>query len=317
MKVGSALLVAGISLACALGCGSQRIGKPPAEPTLRDESDAIPGDLDVALRIDLAKIRSALGEAAFELLRRGTPVGGASGDSASESLLADAIAKSDSVVIAVRPAESAESTDSVLVLRGKFAGIDPRRYETEPRWGPPMDLGGDWRRWDRPRPKGRAAPARIYARSDDLFVFVSTAPIDSVERQLEEGADDPHVEPVDKGLLSLDARSAAFLPFVERRAPSFAGLIERSTRLKVFADLDSVSLTAEVELELESEGVARQAAEAVGQVAKEAQAGGGIASEIVRGMRIEAVKNRLVIHVALPVSTVNELIACVGGGPCE
>lgn len=318
MRAWALSLAFGMSLFVGMGCGPKRIAKPTAaEPSLRDESDAIPGDLDVALRIDLAKIRAALGDAGIELIRRGTPVGGASGDAASESLVADAIAKSDSVVVALRPSESSSATDSVMVLSGHFAGIDPRRYESDPRWGPPMDLGGDWRRWDRPRPKARAAPARIYARSDDLLVFVSTAPIDSVERQLEEGANDPHVEPVDKGLLSLDARTVAFLPFVESRAPAFAGLIQRSTRLRVSADLDSVSFTAELELELESEGVARQAAEAVGEVAKDAQAGGGVASEVVRGMRIETVQNRLVARVALPMSTLGKLLDCTGGGACE
>lgn len=312
------MVLVALALWAVVGCGPKRIPKPAAaEPSLRDESDAIPGDLDVAIRIDLSKIRAALGAQAFELLRRGTPVGGATGDTGSESLLADTIAKADSVVIAFRPSEEAKATDSVLVLRGRFTDIDPRRYETDPRWGPPMDLGGDWRRWDRPPPKGRAAPARIYARSNDLFVFVSTAPIDSVERQLEEGADDPHVEPVDKGLLSVDARSAAFLPFVEKRAPSFAGLIQKSTRLSMFADLDSVSLTAELELDLESESVAREAAEAVGEVAKQAQKDGGLAAEIVSGLRIQAVGERLVLRLSLPVAAVNRLIVCAGGGACD
>jgi hypothetical protein len=308
-----------VSVLCvAASCGPKRIPKPPAaEPSLVDESDAIPGDLDVALRIDLSKIRSALGEAEFELLRRGTPVGGATGDAGSESLLADAIAKADSVVVAFRPSADAKATDSVLVLRGRFTGIDPRRYETEPRWGPPMDLGADWRRWDRAPPKGRAAPARIYARSNDLFVFVSTAPIDSVERQLELAADDPHVEPVDKGLISVDARSAAFLPFVEKRAPSFANLIAQSTRLRMFVDLDSVSMTGELELELDSEAVAKEAAEAVGNVAKDAQSEGGLAGDIASGLRIQAVGDRLVLRISLPAGTVKRLLVCAGGGPCD
>jgi hypothetical protein len=85
----------------------------------------------------------------------------------------------------------------------------------------------------------------------------------------------------------------------------------------MFADLDSVSFSAEIELELESEAVARQAAEAVGQVAKDAQAGGGIAAEIVRGMRVQTVQNRLVARLALPVSTVNRVIVCAGGGACD
>ncbi len=311
-------LVLLLALLAATGCGPKRIPRPPAAvPSMSEPTDAVPGDLDVALRVDLSKIRAAIGDAAFELLRRGTPVGGASGDRGSESLLADAIAKSDSVVIALRPSEKEKLTDSVIVLQGRFESIDPRNYETTPRWGLPIDLGADWRRWDRPRPTTRAAPARIYAHGNEMMVFVSTAPIDSVERQLEQGADDPHVEPVEKGLLSLDARSRVFVPFLDGRAPSFARLLERSSRLRMFADLDSTEMTAEVELELDSEGAAREAADAVGEVARSAQADGGLMAKVVSGLRIEAVGNRLVARLSLPVDIVSRLVVCAGGGACD
>jgi hypothetical protein len=271
----------------------------------------------VALRVDLEKIRGVLGESAFaELAKRGFGAG-ASGDAASERMLADAIAQADSIWIALRPGARAELTDSVTILRGHFASIDPRRYPAKPPWQPALDLGGGWRRYDRADPPSRAAPARIYARGDEALVLVSTASLDSVERRLEQGADDPHLDPPDKGVLSLEARGEALRAALADRAPSAARMLGSAKRLSVVADLDSIGLSAEVELTFETEAQAKEAAEAGGMVAKATAEQGGIAARVTRGLRIEAVGTRVVLRLALPPETVAQLLGCAGGASCD
>lgn len=311
-------LILGVALSTSGCTGPERIA-PPASPgpSMGSPADAIPGELDVALRVDLEKIRDVLGETAFaELTKRGFGAG-ASGDAASERLLADAFAQSDSVWIALRPGARAELTDSVTILRGHFARIDPRSYSASPPWQPAIDLGGGWRRYDREAPPSRAAPARIYAKGDEALVLVSTASLDSVERRLEQGADDPHLEPAEKGVLSLQARGEALRSALVDRAPAAARFLGRAQRLSVVADLDSIGLNAEIELTFDREDLAKQAAEAGGEVARAAADQGGIAARVTRGLRIEAVGTRVVLRLALPPETVAALLGCAGGASCE
>jgi len=301
----------------AVGCGPGRI-PPPATPapTLRGPTDAIPAELDVALRIDLGRIRSVLGQEAFERLRQSSTSSGAHGDAETERLMTDALSRSDAVWIAFRPAERADITDSVTVLRGKFAGFDPRDYDSSPRWQGPQDLGGGWRRYDRQRPKVRAAAARIYARSEDVLVVVSTAPLDSVERRLEGGADDAHMEPVEEGILSLDARADAVGRWLLERTPTGARLLAGVRRLRLRADLHTVGLEAELELEMKEESTAKDTAEALAQVAKALAESGGLEARVIAGLKVEVVGGRVVLRLSLPPDVLAAVLGCVGGGSC-
>jgi hypothetical protein len=266
------------------------------------------------LRIDLARIRAAIGESAFEILKQGSHP--AAGSSDPDALLGEAISRADTVWIALRPSERGDATDSVTVLKGRFAELDPRRL-AKGEWGPPTDLGADWRRFERKRPVSRARPARIYARSDDLLVFVTPAALDSVERRLERGIADEHLDPTEKGVFSVDARPAPLARLVSGRSPTIGRLLARSERLKVTADLDAQGLRGELELELPGESEAREAAESLGSVARALVASGGMAAKLAAGLVVEAVGSRAVVHVRIPPETLALALRCAGGGACE
>lgn len=291
------------------GCGKERIPPPSAPaPALQGPTDAIPAELDVAIRIDLGRIRSVLGADAFERLRQRAVADAASADSGTERLLTDALARADAVWIALRPAQRAELTDTVTVLKGDFAKLDPRAYESNPRWGPALDLGGGWRRYDREAPPLRSAPARIYARTDDVLVLVSVAAVDSVERRLEEGVDDSHLEPAERGVLSLEARTGAVRGWLSERWPLLGRLAGQGDRLRFGADLDSRGLSAELELELESESAARQTADALAELARALGGAGGLEAKVLAGLRIEGVGNRVVARLVLPPEVLAEVL---------
>ncbi|MGC4088687.1 MAG: hypothetical protein QM756_12470 [Polyangiaceae bacterium] len=107
-------------LLCAACSGPARPPLPPA-PELTEPALALPADLDLVLRFDLQRLRSALGIDAEALLRRvseRTPSSEPDADTAR--LLLSLLSRTETLWLAVRPGLSAELTDGVIALRGDF-----------------------------------------------------------------------------------------------------------------------------------------------------------------------------------------------------
>jgi hypothetical protein len=296
--------------ALVAGCGAERI-PPPSTPApgLASPAQAIPGDLDVALRLDLHRMRDALGPAAVAALERRAP-GRAGAEAGNARLIAQAFKHADTVWIALRPEARAELMDNVIVLEGSFAGLDPQSFPTRPRWGPPVDLGADWRLYSRARPPNRAAPARIYVHSDSLLVFVSTAEIDSAKRAIEQHAGDEHMEPEAKGAMSIAARLPPLAGLIASRSPAAARLLGRGTKLSADADLGARGLDAELDVDFDSADHARSAADAAGLLAKGVAGEGGATAAVARALHIESVGKSLVVQVKLTREQLARLTAC-------
>jgi hypothetical protein len=286
-----------LSLALA-ACGPERIPRPPTPaPVVDNPTDAIPGDLDVVVRIDFERIRRTLGPELIADIRRH---GAAGRDAGAEPLVAEAIERADTIWIALRPGDSAELSDAVVVFRGRYSGFDPKRLPADPPWSGPVDLGATWRLYERARPKVRSAPARVYARGEDLLVLVSTAEIDSVERTIERGAGGPSLAPPEKGAISIEARVPPIAERIADRSPAAAKLLSRARRLRASADLEAAGLKAELELEFELEEHARRAADAAGILKRAMAEQQTLAGSIARALEIDAVGSVLVVAIALP-----------------
>jgi hypothetical protein len=256
----------------------------------------IPADLDLVVRVDVARIRRALGDSALSRLRE-QAAAGVSTHPALSRLLADALLRADTVWIALRPNARPELTDNVVVLRGSFAELDPRSYRLG--FGPGADLGGGYFRHDR-ETQSRAEPARLYTRADELWILVSTAELDSVERQLEQRAGDPHLEPAEKGVLSFAARGGAVARALEDRSVQIARLLSASEEVRGHVDLDAESLDAEMELDVASEAAARDAADGLAHLAQVFGRLGPEAGTVVHALSIEAVGQQVVLRLKLP-----------------
>ena len=303
--------VLALSALVAAGCGPERIPRPstPA-PTLFRPADALPADLDVVLRIDFRRIRTALGAEALSRLRR---VAARSDDEATDRLVADALERADTVWIGLRPASSLELSDAVLVLRGKFRGLEPRHYASEPKWQAPVDLGAAWRRYDRAAPKLRSSPARIYVQESELMLFVSIAELDSVERALEHGERDKRLDPKEKGLISLEARVRRLVPVLEQRSPNAARLLGSARRLRLNAELDAAGLSGELELEFEEPEQAERTANAASLLARALASDTSLTGRVASALRIEAIERTLVVKAALSAEEFNALVNCADG----
>ncbi len=244
-----AALSAALVMSAACG-GSQRLA-PPSAPPLRPEA-AIPGDLDWVLRLDLRRVRRALGPARLtalgaEELTRGAPS------------LARALLHTDTLWLALRPGEGLEDTDYVVIAQGSFRDFTPGG-EAE-QWGPEMDLGADWRRQER---RGlarlrRQDVARLYRSGDDVLVFVSAVELHSVARQLERLEGDSRVTPPALGVLALAGRLERRPLAFQRRAPELSELLEGAREVTGHASLEAGEVQVELALEYLDEPSARAA----------------------------------------------------------
>jgi hypothetical protein len=276
--------------------------------------DAIPGDLDVVVRIDLGRVRSVLGAAALEEIgTRSQPDGE---DPTGESrLLAEALRGADRVWIAWRPGLPARSTDSVVVLEGRFRDFDPDAASGGATFRRPIDLGAGWELYARPQPKRRGAVERIYLRRPSLMVLVSPAEVDSVERAVERGARDPHLEPPSRGVLSFEARSGGLSAASQAGSPALSRLLERATVLRGHASLDGSGLAAEVEIVCESEATAQDTARAVRIVAAAVADQSGWLGGVARSLVVSKVGTSAVIRLTLDRSALDALVRCASGDP--
>jgi hypothetical protein len=263
----------------------------------------------VALRLDMERMRRALGHAAIEALRQ-RAAESAADDAAGQRLIADLVASADTVWIALRPSSSAQLTDQVLVFEGEFSGFEPGGYGAQPAWKIPLDLGGGWRVYERAQPPVRSAPARIYLRANEIVVLVSTAEIDSVERALEQRAGDAHLQPARRGVISIEARPQPLARHLQDRAAAVARLLARASRLRAHADLGATGLSAELELELQSRHGAQQVAAASELLAIALAQQDGVAAEVARHLQVEVVGEVTVLRLKLDRAALQRLVDC-------
>jgi hypothetical protein len=312
-----------VAAACALAislsaCASSSRPPPPAAPVLFEPLDAVPADLDVAVRVDVARLRAALGTLLFAGLRR-VATAGIEADGTSDYLLL-AIEKSDLAVFAFRPELEGAGVDGVLVLRGKFEKLDPRDSKARPPWQSPRDLGGAVRRYDRDQPAERGAPARIYARGDEMLVIVSAAEIDSVELRVERQQESAVVRPPARGVIAFAARLRAFRLPLHQRFPLVAELLEDAREVHGVVEFGADGASFELSLPFESEAAAESAKTGIAGVLKafgERGAGEGVFSAIAKRTSAERAGAHVVLRVSVPIPELGALLLPSLAAPAE
>ena len=105
----------------AAACGPKQIAAPPAAPNVTSAAELIPADLDVVVRLDLGRVKAALGATALtalahEVLARDN---GGAGQEADELVLASLLS-AEQVYLGYRPSPLWAPLDRVLALQGHF-----------------------------------------------------------------------------------------------------------------------------------------------------------------------------------------------------
>ncbi|AUX46658.1 hypothetical protein SOCE26_081650 [Sorangium cellulosum] len=246
-RAGAAALLA---LALALpACGDAAprpaagAAKSPAGPRLVrriEPAELLPADLDLVVRVDVARMRAGLGRAAADELAQ-RALGEAE---APDAALDAALRRADVVWLGLRLADLEEG-DRVIVLEGRMGGLapDPARWEAVP------SAHGGVSIFDR---RGAAAPradaARLIALGDRAVALVSPVEVSSVARVLRDGPDARRGDPAAEGIVSLDLRARRLPPHLARRFPSLGALIAGVERVRAVASLldEGVRVDAEI-----------------------------------------------------------------------
>jgi len=299
----SLLLALGIGLlALQSSCGPKPLASPPPAPAARSAADWIPSDLDVVARLDLGRVRDALGPAALETLANEALAGGNAGRDPGGLLLASLLS-AELVFLGFRPGHDLAPLDRVLSVEGRFEQL--RRPPAG--FSGATDLGGDVRYWER-RPAEERLPrvetARIYAFGERTRVFVSTAEIDAVERALSGLGGEGRLVTPEQGTLSVAAR-----PWLLTRLLGGATLDElfrRAKALTLVTDLESDSLLLKLQLELANETDAERLAHAVKEVLARQLAGTPLAASA----RVEVLEERVTLGAKLSRAELGGAVAC-------
>lgn len=309
-RVGLALL--GLCAGLGSACGAERIGPPPNAPTLVRASDAMPADLDLVVRLDLRKIRDTLGGPAMTALSQQAVQGMRGADRGTDALLLRAFEQTDTLWLGMRPTSAFEAADSVFIMSGHFPNFDPHRAESTPRFDPAIDLGGDLRRYDRPRPPARSAPARIYVHGEDLLVSLSEAEIDSVERSLEEQRGMPPLEPAEKGVLSGVARPQVLPLALLAGTGGLRRLVQSADRLEFDADLTGSGVDATLALRFAEQPLAEQVAKALSEMRDALGSGSGRLAKFATRTKVGSAGQYVSLQLTLGRDEFAELVNCRG-----
>jgi hypothetical protein len=295
-RSGIALLLTTAVASAALGCSASR-PPPPRAPAVATANDALPPDLDLVVRVDLARVRTALGAGGLALLRRGAST--ALAVDASSELLGSALEQSDTALVALRPELIPGETDNVLVLEGRFAELDVERRLRAGGFSAPIDLGGDVRRFDHPGTLGRSAAARVYAFGNERLIFVSIAEIDSVEAVVERGLAPNSLKPKASGVLGFAVRLRGLRTGLAAQYPLIATALGDAVHLEGSVESTETGLKLEVSIELPDPADASRSADAFGRVRQAVATTDGKLGEVARAAEATAVGRFVVLRFPL------------------
>ena len=295
-----------------LACAPDRIGPPPNAPSAARALDAMPGDLDLVVRLDLHRIRDTLGTSAMAAITEQAVHGLRGEDQATDALLLGALGETDTLWLGLRPVDGLDGADSVFVMTGHFPNFDPHHVASTPPFDKPIELGGAFRRYDRASPKTRSAPARIYTRGDDLVVSLSEAEIDSVERSLEEHRGAPPLEPVEKGALSAVARPRVLPPEFFSLSPTLGKLAQLAQRCELTADLSSVGVDATLSLKFEDPNAADHVGRALIDLRDALKGEPGRLAKLAGRLEVSNAAEYVTLRLSLARDELSELVNCRG-----
>lgn len=195
----------------------------PRTPVSVDE--LIPADLDLVVRIDLARARASLGpDISQDLLTE------AADRTRADASIRAALAEAEVAWLATRVAD-AEAGDRVFAVRlerrrrveGEEAA-KPRLTPDNIAWKKLEGEAGVLRYGTRRERLDRGQTERVYLLDDKAAIFATPVEVPAVDRVLADGPDAARGRPEARGLFSLDYRASRLSPEMVRAFPNLAKL---------------------------------------------------------------------------------------------
>lgn len=301
-QIGRRALLGVLGLALAnVACGSgTSAAKSPRAPSKKQRFDAIelfPADLDVVVRVDLARMRASLGPVADGLSAR---VG--SEMDARDELASRAIQRARVAWIGTRIADI-ETGDRVMVIEGDVEDLRPNPSLFEVLDPPLSDA---IKTFERRGPLARDATARIHLLGGRTMVFVSGVEVDGVERVLLRGADPGRRDPPAEGLLSADLRGRRLPVGLERKFPSIGAIVRGVKRARASVTMVDEGLRADVEVVAASDAAGSKL-EGFLKALREGGQGSRYAA-LFDGMRVERLEQAVRVTWLVPLEMLRVLV---------
>ncbi len=180
-------------------------------------NEVIPSDLDVVVRVDLERMRSALGPERDEIAQRFS----------ADPLMSGLLASARAVTVAVRAADY-DQGDHVIVIEADTKKFDPRASGFKER----ASANDKVRVFVRDGASSRDTTHALVVLDERAVAFVSPVETDAVLRVLREGADELRGQPVAEGVVSADVRVKRLPSSLERKHRHVARLIAGVSRVK-------------------------------------------------------------------------------------
>lgn len=302
-----------LAVLCAFSCSS-RLQPPPPPGAAIDllPGKLVPPELDLALRVDLSRMKAALGER--EMMRLTSEA--AFHDLGKGSALGRALPKARVLWIGLRPGLEPALTDNVVVLQGSFRDFDPRRVGRGKVWSPPRLLPDGFVVYERSALGARSEPARIYLRGDTVLVFASVATLDSTQRIIELSRDDSDLNVPELGVLSFAARVPTLQALVRERAPRAERLLSDVEALSGYADLSAQTISLKLRMVFKSPVRAQRTADAVKLLVSALEADRSL-TRLLRALRVEVVGSSLWVYASMTHDDFRAAWACLqNSGNC-
>jgi hypothetical protein len=261
-----------------------------------DPADLFPADLDLVVRVDMARMRSQLGPDVIERLPASAL------PDAARDLVTPAIRRANVVWFGLRLGDI-EAGDRVVVVEGHVDDLEPdsarfRRVES---------ASTDVTVFDRIGPLKRSDTAQIIAFGSRALAFVSAVEKPSVDRVLRDGPDPQRGEPEATGLVSFDLRAGRLPPTLERRFPSIGSIVAGLRHAKGTAVLGDQGLHLEAVIVGRSTGDAAKALKfltAVREGVQDTRYAG-----ILRGLQLEQLEATVRLRWVVPADVVLALVS--------
>ncbi len=222
------LLVLGLASALS-GCGADARARGgharasvPAIDRRVDPAEIFPVDLDLVVRLDVARMRSSIGPAAASAMAA------RAAREAGDDVLRAALACADVVWLGARVTDLGAG-DHVVVVEGPATcapGLD------RSLWTPAPSRNKSVQVFDRVDPARRAGTARIVVLGPQTTAFVSPMEVDSLTRILDAGPDAGRGNPVAEGVVSVDVRAGRLPVPLEQKFPSIAAILAGLERVR-------------------------------------------------------------------------------------
>jgi hypothetical protein len=289
--------LAGLLCAVALtACGAADPPRPRSDDAALgprfahdvDPADIFPADLDLVVRVDVARMRAGIGSAAADALAK-RALAETTGDEVREAL-----ACAEVVWIATR-AGDLDAGDRVIVVEGKkcMPELDAAR------WARVHSANGKLRIFDNRNVAKRSGTARIMNLGNRATVFVSPVELDAVKRVLTAGPDPSRGNPSAEGLVSFDLRAGRLPPALEKKYPSIGAVLAGIERVRGSAVLVAAGLKIDAQVLGASVAGAERAARFLDAM-RESLAQSPRFAALLKDARVERVEKSVDVHVTVP-----------------